>query len=203
MNETPNNRAQQIWQSQPVEGTKMSVEAIRLRAGKFERKISRRNLRESIAALGVIIFFAYFIATTHDLLFRIAWAVFVAGMIWLIVQLQLRGAPNRMPAEIGASTCLEFFRSELVRQRDLVKDVWGWYLAPMVPGYLAYNVAHAWTFHRPISWAGLALFDVFSAALFIGVWKLNMHAARCLQRSIDELDAAKTSSAAERGESSC
>ena len=75
------------------------------------------------------------------------------------------------------------------RQRDVVKNVWRWYLAPLVPGFVVYTVAYALAFRRPASWAGLALLDVIIAAVFFGVWKMNMRAARCLQRKIDELRA--------------
>ena len=189
MNEIIEREAQQIWQSQPVEGTTMSVEAIRQRATKFERKVSRRNLGESVAAVFVIVCFAYFFATMHDVLFRITWALFMAGMIWVVVQLYRKGTPRTIPADMGSSTSLEFFRTELKRQRDLAVDIWTWYLIPLLPGYVAYNVAHALMFCRPLSLAGLGLLDVFFAATFIGVWQLNVRAARCLQRMIDELPA--------------
>jgi hypothetical protein len=183
---------QQIWQSQPVEGRKMSAEAIRLRAGKFERKISRRNLRESIAALLVIVWFSYFFVRTPEIPLRITWGLFIAGMIWVLVQLRRKGKPQTMPADMGSSNCLEFFRSELERQRDLVKDVWTWYLAPLVPGYLALNVSFA--FPHPIGWVRWVLLDAFFAAVFVGSWQLNLRASRCLQRSIDELNAAEAAS---------
>jgi hypothetical protein len=181
--------AQEIWQSQPSEGMQMSAEAIRKRATKFERKIWRRNLRESVAAVVVIVAFSYFFVTAHDIPYRITWALFIAGMVWVIVQLYRKGKPKTMPADIGSSTCLEFFRSELERQRDLVKDVWTWYLAPMVPGYVALNVA--WAVNRPSKLAVMALLDVCFVVLFIGVWQLNVWAARCLQRSIDQLPSAE------------
>ena len=184
----PNNSIEQIWQSQPVEGTKMSVEAIRLRATRFERRISRRNVRETIASLLVIVFFGYFFATTPAVLLRITWGLFIAGMVWIVIALRVKGSPKSMPAAMGNSSCLEFFRSELERQRDLLKNVFPWYLAPLIPGYLALNVAYGYTFHRPRVWAGLALLDLIFIAVFVGVWWMNQRAARCLQRSIDELD---------------
>jgi uncharacterized membrane protein YqjE len=192
MNDTLNNQAQQIWQSQPVEGMKMSAEAIRVRAGKFERRIWRRNLRESIIGLGVIIWFSYFFATAPQISFRITWGLFIAGMIWIMVSLFLKGSPRSMPADMGSSTCLDFFRSELERQRNLLKSVWLWHLGPLLPAYAALNVASALAFPRAIRWGSLALMNVFFIAVFFGVWKLNQRAARCLQRSIDELDKAKT-----------
>lgn len=182
---------QQIWQSQPVEGTKMSVEAIRLRAGKFERKISRRNLRESIASLVVIVCFSYFFVKTPQIPLRITWGLFIAGTIWVLVQLHRKGKPKAMPADAGRSNCLEFFRSELERQRDVVKDVWTWYLAPLVPGYIALNVSFA--IPHPIGWVRWVLLDAFFVGVFVGTWQLNLRAARCLQRSIDDLNAAAAS----------
>lgn len=187
MNESQKSPVQELWQTQPTEGTKMTADAIRLRAGNFERKIARRNLRESVAALLVVAFFCYFFATSHNIPFRITWGLFIAGMIWVVVQLRRKGTPRTMPADLGSSTCLDFFRSELERQRDLVKDVWTWYLVPLLPGYAAYNMAHALTFRRPMGLAGLALLDVFFAVMFVVLWKLNVYAARCLQRTIDEL----------------
>jgi hypothetical protein len=187
MNNHPNNPAQQIWQSQPVEGMKVSADVIRLRASKFERKISRRNLRESIASLFVIAFFGYFFATSPSISLRITWALFIAGMIWIIIALRLKGTPRTMPTAMGNFSSLDFFRSELERQRDLLKNVFPWYLAPLIPGYVALNVSYALKFPPSIRWAGLALLDIIFVAVFGGVWYMNQRAARCLQRSIDEL----------------
>lgn len=183
---------QQIWQSQPVEGTKMSVKAIRLRAGNFERTIVRRNLRETIIAVLVIAFFGYSLATAPQVLLRITWGLFIAGMVWITINLHRRGTPKTMPADMGKSSCLEFFRSELERQRDLIQNVWPWHLAPLVPGYLALNIAYIFGSHRLVLWAGLALINVVFVAAFAGVWKVNQRAARCLQRSIDELNSAES-----------
>jgi hypothetical protein len=191
MNEPVKTPVQELWQAQPVEETKMSVAAIHLRAGKFERRISRRNLRETIGAVAVVIVNGYFLATASSLAFRVAWGLFIAGMIWMVIELWRRATPRAMPADAGASTCLAFFRSELERQRDLVREIWTWYLIPLLPGYAALNVAIALTVRSPRGWAGLALADVFFVAMFFVLWKLNARAARCLQRSIDDLDANK------------
>jgi hypothetical protein len=184
---------QKVWQSQPVEGTKMSAEAIRLRAGKFERGISRRNLRETIIAVAVIGLFGYYIASTTEILQRLAWGLFIGGMIWITVNLHRRGTPRTMPSDMGSSSCLEFFRSELERQRDLIQNVWSWHLAPLVPGYLALNVAYIFGHHHLALWAGLALLNALFVGTFVGVWKVNQKAARCLQRSIDDLNLAESS----------
>jgi hypothetical protein len=183
---------QQIWQSQPVEGTKMSVEAIRLRAGKFERRIVRRNLRESIIGLGVIGLFGWYLAKSDQMVYRVTWGLFIAGMVWIIINLNRKGSPKNMPA-VGSSSSLDFFRSELERQRDLLQDVWPWHIGPLVPGYLALNVAYVIGPHHFAVWVGLTLLNVVFVASFLGVWKVNQRAARCLQRSLDELNSAEAS----------
>ena len=185
MNEIFEREAQQIWQSQPVEGMEMSVEAIRLRAANFERRISRKNLRQFVTCLLVSSGFIYFFATMPGISFRITWALFFAGMVWIAVQLRRNGKPRTMPEGLGTSTSLDFFRSELVRQRDLVGNVWRWHFGPLIPGYLALNVAYI--LRGVLSWRGLALLDAFFVAVFVGAWRLNMRCARNYQRTIDSL----------------
>jgi len=185
------NPVQEIWQNQPVEGIKMSVEEIRRRAGKFERKITWRNRREIVGCLIVSGLFIYFMIGADQLLFRISYGLFIAAMIWIAIQLHRKGSIRSLPAGLEAASSLQFFRQELEHQRDAIRNVWPWYLAPMVPGYVVLTIAFAVTFPRPVRWTGIAAFDVFVILIFIAVWKMNLRAAKCLQRKIDELDAAK------------
>jgi hypothetical protein len=187
MNEHPTNQPQQIWQSQPVEGIRISAEAIRQRAGKFESRIQWRNVREYVASLAAAVAFGYFFAKTHDVLFRIAYVLFIAGLGWVVVQLHRKGSAKRMPAAPGTSTCLQFFRAELERQRDVVQNVWPWYLAPLVPGFVILTAAYMRALPFPASLASAAWLDGIVALLFFLVWKMNRRAARCLQHMIDDL----------------
>jgi uncharacterized membrane protein YjjB (DUF3815 family) len=187
------NNPQQIWQSQPVEGIKMSTEALRQRSGKFENKILWRNVREYVLSLIAAVGFGYFFAKTHEALFRIAYALFIAGLGWVVFQLHRKGSARSMPAALGTSTCLQCFRAELERQRDVVKNVWPWYLAPLVPGFVILTAAYMQALPFPASLAAAAWLDGIVAVLFFLVWKMNVRAARCLQRTIDELYAAENS----------
>jgi high-affinity Fe2+/Pb2+ permease len=72
-----------------------------------------------------------------------------------------------------------------------MNTAWSWYLAPLVPGLLVYTVGYAIKSPRPTAWVGLVLMDAVIAGVFYVVWKMNVRAARCLQRKIDELKAAK------------
>jgi hypothetical protein len=192
MNNLPNN-PQQIWQCQPVEGIKMSAEVLRQRSGKFERMFRWRNVREYVASLLAAMGFGYFFVTTHAVLFRIAYVLFIAGLGWVVFQLHRKGSARSMPAAMGTSTCLQFFRAELERQRDVVKNVWPWYLAPLVPGFVILTAAYMRALPFPAGLASAVWLDGVVALLFFVVWKMNRRAARRLQRVIDELYAVENS----------
>ena len=65
---------------------------------------------------------------------RAAGVVSVAAVIFIVYHLHRYGSARVMPAEMGLTNCLQFHRGELERQRDLLRSVWKWYLAPLVPG---------------------------------------------------------------------
>jgi len=184
------NPVQKLWQAQPVEGLKMPAEAIRQRAAKFERRILWRNVREYVASLIAAVLLGYFFATAHDVLSRASFGLLIAAMVWIVAQLHRKGSAKSMSLGVDTLTSLQLYRAELVRQREVVRTVWSWYLAPLIPGLLVYTVGYAVKFPRPAAWAGLTLIDAIIAGVFYGIWKLNMRAAKCLQRMIDELNVA-------------
>jgi hypothetical protein len=190
-NESPTNRVQEIWQCQPVEGIKMSVEEIRKRATRFEKKIFWRNVREYVAGAIAIVLLGYYIAVSRNLLDRSAFALLIAGMVYVMYQLHRRGAAKSMPASAAVGPSLEFYRSELKRQRDLTSTVWSWYLGPFVPGMVASVIASAAHDWHPRHLAVLTLCYGLIAAFFVFVWRLNARGARCLERMIDDLGGAE------------
>lgn len=182
------NPVQKLWQDQPLEGIKMSAEEIRRRAAKFERRIWWRNMRETVASLIAMGLFVYFLATSHDWLSRVTFGLFIGAMAWIVGMLHRKGSAKKLPAGVDTLTGVRFYRQELERQYDVVKNVWWWYLAPLVPGFVVYTIGYAAKFPRPGAWAGLALMDAIVAAMFYLIWRLNLRAARCLQRMIAQLN---------------
>lgn len=182
----PDHSAQQLWQCQPVEGITMSIEEIRRRSARFERKIMWRNLREYLASLFAVGLLGYFFATSQGL-FRVTFALFILGLVSMVVQLYRRGSTRSMPGALDTSASAQFYRAELQRQLDLVRSVWWWYLAPLVPGFIVYTIASAVLLPRPSAWLRLALLDGIVAAMFFWIWRMNTRAAICLRRMIDEL----------------
>ena len=183
----------EIWQGQPTEGVRMSVEQIQASAGSFQRNIQWRNAREYVAAIAVVVFFGWEYSRTPDLPARIGFGLMIAGMFYMVWVLLSRGSGRPLPEDAGRSSFIEFQRSELVRQRDLLRGVWRWYLGPLIPGLavlLATSFNHAIQAGHAFPVVFVALFGVLVAAVFVGIAMLNGKAARKLQRQIDELDEA-------------
>jgi hypothetical protein len=80
---------------------------------------------------------------------------------------------------------LDFHRTQLTRQRDLLREVWSWYILPFVPGMLlmliGFGVAHPERIRFIVAYA------VALAGLMIGLHLLNRRAATGIQRRLDEL----------------
>ncbi len=196
-NEFPMNDPQNIWQKQPTEGFKMSAAELHLKAQKFEKRISRRNLREYVASAIVIAVFGYYISLFPYTLARAGCVLIIAGTLFVVYMLHKRGAARTMPAGLEFRSCVEFHRKELQRQRDLLRGVWWWYLFPFVPGLIVFSLGgleHALkepnaSAHAGSIVIGFAVQMAVIALVCVGVWWLNRRAANKLQLRIDALDA--------------
>ena len=168
----------------------MSIEDIRRKAGKFRKRILWRNAREYLGAVAVIVFFALQAWHTTDRLMQAASALISIGTLYVVWHLYRKGSPRTVPAELGLASGVDFFKHELVHQRDLLRGVAKWYLGPLMPGWvlLMVFIARRNPGHLPRFALSFTLFNVVAAAFFFFVWWLNQRAAQRLQRQIDQLD---------------
>jgi hypothetical protein len=182
----------ELWQGQPTEGVRMSIEQVQASAGSFQRKIQWRNAREYVAAFVVVVFFGFQFVRTGDLGARMGFGLLIAGMCYMVWQLHSRGSWRAVPKDAALSSCIEFKRRELERQRDLLSHIWSWYLGPLIPGLAVLIVDFAFASQGRVRHNGLlvAAYSLFVAGIFIGIAKLNSRAASTLQKQIDELDEA-------------
>jgi hypothetical protein len=184
-NELPPENLKSLWQNQSVEPVQMSLEEIRQKAERFQKKIRHRNLREYGAAVIVFALFGYSMWRNPEM--RLACGLILAGTVYVLYQLHTRGAAKTVPESLALGTCIDFHRRELERQRDLSRDIGKWYLLPFVPGLFAF-IAVPLLHLPPDKWIRVLPFTLFCAAGFYGIWRLNQRGADRLQRQIDELD---------------
>ena len=173
-----------LWLEQETEKVTITLDEIRHRATRFERRILWRNLREYGGAAMAV---TYLTAT----LFRLhGWhlvppVLLIVGALYVIYQLYRRGSRS-VPADAGTRSLLEFHRVELERQRDALRSIWSWYLLPFVPGFAAALVQIAVEQGIGVRFIAMA---AFFALILGGVSALNQWAARKLDRKIDEVKA--------------
>jgi hypothetical protein len=171
----PNDDPMKIWQDQPAEGITISMEDIRQKAGRFERRIHHRNQREYLGAVVVAVMFGFYFFKFPDPLTRAGCLLVFAGTAYVVAQLYHRSSPRTLPGELGLTGSVDFYRRELVRQRDLLRSVFSWYLAPLLPGLLLFT-------------RGRIPIIVVDLLVFGGIWWLNQRGADRLTRQIEELD---------------
>ena len=187
-NEMNPNDPRNLWQGQEVERVILTVDEVRRRAARFERRIHRRNVREYVAGALVVAFWTVQLWRAHG--WHVAPAVLtIVGTIYVMFQLHRRGSARSLPADAGIRGSIEFHRVELERQRDALHAVWHWYLLPFVPGLAALLVVAG--IDRGIN-TRLIGFGVFFVLTLVGIWALNERAARKLDRKIQELKAMET-----------
>jgi len=185
-NERVPDHLQRLWQDQPARGRVMSIDELRYRSRRLTRIVSRRSLREYVAGAMVVVACGYLAWTAPLPLVRAGAVLSIAGVIFIVYYLHRHGAARTMPEEMALTTCLQFHRGELERQRDLLRGVWKWYLAPLLPGlilfYLGPILAHPERAPRGLWLLALSL------AFFVLIGELNRYAAKRLQARIDALE---------------
>lgn len=196
-NEHNGGDLQSLWQSMPAPQITLSVEEMRERASAFERKVRRRNMIEYVAAGIVIVMFAWYATwpAPATLLWPIANIMIIIGTLVVVRNLHRIARASATPASAPVEALLDFHRAGLVRQRDALRTVWLWYLAPFLPG-LALWFAALWvgtpSHMQTLKWSmSLGVSAAFAALVFAAIAVLNLIGAARLDRLIDELDSYK------------
>ena len=189
--EFPLNDPKKIWQEQPTEPVKMSLDEIRRKAQKFQTKSRLKVLAAMVIGLFVCVAFAHMSAVVQDVIPRIGWGVI---SIW-----GLYGAyaaykwiwPRSLAEDATLSTSLCFYRSELERRRDYERHIWrrsgvafcfaGLALA-LIPELIP-------AIETPRLLLNAAPFFVLLVIWFVLFLFVRKHSRLKLQREIDELNA--------------
>jgi hypothetical protein len=189
-NHEPDIDPQGLWQSQKKEYDPMTLADIHQKARKFESKIQRRNAIEFVACGVVIVGFAPALFLQYHWLTKVGAAWIMLATVFIAWQLHKRASVDA-PAGTG-ETLVEAYRRQLMRQRDAVRSMGTWYLAPMIPGFVLLQAG----FWLGTPRAGVPIERVHTNVLIMlavwivlcaGIWLLNQWGAKRLQKKIDEL----------------
>ena len=183
-----------FWTRQESDASFSAPVDCEARGTAFERKIRRRNTLELVAAAFVVLAFgatAGIFAAAGDWSLAIAPVLIVLAALFVVTKLFRDGSiETRRPED----SCVGHLRRQLVRQRDLLRGVPKWYLAPFLPGMIGFYLAFAAKDAETVGWIPALEAIWFNLAtivvLFVGIAWLNLHAARKLDREIGALDVA-------------
>jgi len=178
----------QLWKSQPAAAPQFPEAQLRRRAQSLRRRVALRNCIEYAAGVAVVAGFAYFIRAYRHPLMQIGSALIILATAIVLQQLHRRAASRPLPGADAAITSRDFLRAELLRQRDALRAVWRWYVAPFVPGVVVFR----WGVETQMAGVGPfahgVLANALIAAVLLAIVALNWRMAGKLQKEIDQLE---------------
>lgn len=161
----------------------LSIDTLADHARLFQRSIWWRNLRESAAGLFVIGANLNNLWSGTDPVARAGHGLIVAGVLFIMAFLHLRANSRPVPVDADPVALVAFHTRELARQRDILRAVPYWYLAPFVPGMVV-SAASKWdTTGANTVGALLVVLVIFGL-----IWRLNVAGADWLDRKVGEVE---------------
>ena len=169
----------------------IALDEIRKKADKFRTRVLWWNgLNYYAASAFAITVLGYAGFANEDLMFRAGCGLIIAALVFGAWYVRKHGSPDAPPSGTALSDHIGYHRAELVRQRDLNRNVLWWSMLPVVPGI--------GLFIAGIERAGIVEYDApvqnrvaFIVAAFTIVWLFSLWRAHRQQKQIDALDRMK------------
>lgn len=182
-----------LWQRESAPSFSMDPDEIQKKLSRIQAELRDVTIIMYVLCTGMAIWFAYFLVfTTQPIVTRAGLFLIVLGLtlwlgqIWLYNRDGRRALLNSVAA--GQTNCVEFYRAELVRQRDFNRGGWLWSrtLALFAGLFLGgWEPLHHWHGHGNAPRAVNLLIVCILAILT--VW-LSYRKSRKLQRQIDDIE---------------
>jgi hypothetical protein len=181
---------QALWQSQTQEHEPMSLADIHQKARTLEKKVRWRNAREYVASVVVVLGFSPVLFHRDSWMMQAGAALIILATIYVAWRMHRHASARAVP-EAGEAL-RDFHREELIRQRDALRSVGRWYLAPFVPGMVLVMMGRWFQSHvggrsLAMDHLGILIASGVCALVFGGIWWLNLRGAKRLQAEIDKL----------------
>lgn len=179
-------RFRQWLECQPADLGRMSPEEIRAAAFRMHKRA--RAVRAVLCA-GVWLPALNVSAMWHSpsLLYRLGCGVYLAGWLYLVYMLQKGFSRGHLERDPSLAVCLEFCRSHLEGQRDLLRCVWPRLLGPLLAGAFMVLAADPTI---QVLWQRIPRL-VLAILLYWAVSCLARRRVRAFQRQIDALGQAQ------------
>jgi hypothetical protein len=185
---TPTDELRQLWQSDISEAINQRelLSELQRRSRNFDRANRRRDLRDIVAMLVIIVVYFWFAVRAGNTLERVADVWLVVCAVWFIFYVRRYARISRKPVP---EQTLGVYRQALVERYDsqirLAKSVKYWFVLPMWLGQMLYNVAYWLNGGKNFKFV---MVTIVVTAVNVLVWWLNEGPAiRYLKRKRREL----------------
>ncbi len=180
--------AQQVWQSQPTDAPRITLEYVRHQARGLESRMRWRNAVEyGTGALAFVLsgFSAWQFGARPIMLAALAWLT--VWSLYYMYRWRREAAAAQAPADSGVLDTLRFQRRQLERQRDARRRSWRWVVPTMSPGIVLILVSLV-VEQDPVPWGKFAFVVIWMTVGFALAAGIMEAGARRLQKEIDALD---------------
>ena len=179
-----------VWQTLPSDGRLMSLDDLRRRARAMDAKVRRQDAIMAISAVVNVGAFAAVMWFLPHL--RIVAALVIATAITIVAG-YVRRRPSRRAIDYMAATspCADFYRTALMRKRDMAMQLWTWFMPPAILGQAALIVGFVITppnIPRRVVLMALPLWILIDVLIFGFGWRNAQREARTMQHELDVLD---------------
>lgn len=174
--------AQRLWRDQPREEHRMSVEVIRSKAERLEQKVRSINTATAVLFAALILVEAFQIWRSRELLERVGDLLTIVAFGYVAFRFRGHVSVQSMPAGLGRTSSVVFYREQLARRRDLSAYPWR-FLLPFVPG-VGLSLLGGMLEGPP---AQTVLIAAFGVGLFLAVAWWERRRALTIQEEIDQL----------------
>lgn len=181
-----------LWKGQDMAPQTLTPDTLESRSRRLDNRIRNRNRFEYLAG-GIVIIASLLLGGwlllggpvgQPDLMVGVGFVALALGALVSMIQLRRKTGGTSLPD--GAQSSVNSYRAELVRQRDALRSVFSWYIAPFLPGFLLIYGASLLD-PSAILWAVLLPAAITVAFLVWVVWA-NRRAAACIDQEIVALD---------------
>jgi hypothetical protein len=176
-----------IWREQPEEELVVNLEQI---VNRRTEELSSNTRSEIVLSMGAALLFVgvmvWRFAPNYDRFQEIGFGAIIA---WVVISLYLlrRRIWERPPCpDAAAATCLEYYRKELERRRDHLRNPWLWHGPLFLACMILIAVVLRGKAFQPLRNVA-PLFAVLAVWTGFGVWRRYRQATE-LQREIDEIE---------------
>ena len=173
----------QIWRQQPGRHD-VRVDEIRSKARAFDARVQRWNRIGGLTFALLIVKNVWEVAVDADVIERSGDALLLAGLLYVAYRFIRHARATTRPAALGETPCVDHYRAQLLRQREMSRHGWT-YILPFVPGIGLIIVGRAFE-GRPPTQVGALI--VFSFVLFAGVVWVIARGTRTLEREVAALE---------------